>query len=158
VAPPVIYARVDTKDDLFLAVYDHGVSRLDPASSPLTDDERYAELSPREVVVASVRAVTDGFHTYDRFLRAVILVSSSHREIRSRGMVTVRALRDQFVRRVRTVLEPAIPLDRIEGAFDVVFAVAVFLTAYGSGFLGSTDDVDQVAEMVVARLLPSGHD
>lgn len=155
VAPPVIYARVETKDDLFVAVYEHGIARLAPGESVLADDAHFAGMSPARVVAESVRAVTSGFDTYGPFLRVVILVSSSHAEIRRRGMLSVRELRGLFARRVLTVTGPGVTRAAVEGAFNTVFAVAVFRTAYGADFLG--DDLEDLVDLVVHRLAGSGH-
>lgn len=154
VAPPVIYARVETKDDLFVAVYEHGIARLAPGESLLADDAYFAGMSPARVVAESVRAVTGGFETYGPFLRVVILVSGAHAEIRRRGMRSVRELRSLFAERVLTATGADVTRSVVEGAFNTVFAVAVFRTAYGADFLG--DDLEDLVDLVVNRLAAPG--
>ena len=41
VAPRALYTRVDTKDALFLAVYEHGIARVRADHTPLIDEKRF---------------------------------------------------------------------------------------------------------------------
>src|SRR3954454_13240802 len=50
VAPTAIYARTTSKDALFLAVYEHGMTRLLAEQQVFDDAARWTELGPEELV------------------------------------------------------------------------------------------------------------
>jgi len=152
VAPPAIYARVDTKEDLFLAVYEHGIARVRTTEAALETGD-WDQLSPARVVERAVRTVLDQFRTHHRFLRSVVLLSSRHEEVRQRGSYYAEALRDRFVARVAPVMVGRGARTRAAAAFDVVFASGVFHTAYGDDFLHATSWQRQVVAMQQAYLL-----
>ena len=85
VAPPAIYARTSTKDALFLAVYEHGIARMRDDQLVLTDAARWAGLAPDQLVRAAVAEMTGISLRHVRFLRAVVLISAAHPEVRRRG-------------------------------------------------------------------------
>src|SRR3954447_14696116 len=57
VVPRAVYARVNTKEGLFLAVYEHGISRLLAGQEVFLDDRRWAGLSAEELIRGAVREV-----------------------------------------------------------------------------------------------------
>jgi AcrR family transcriptional regulator len=85
VAPPVVYARTTSKDALFLAVYEHGIARLRDEQDVFDDAARWTGLDPAERVRAAVAEMVGISLRHQRFLRAVVLLSAAHAEVRRRG-------------------------------------------------------------------------
>ncbi|WP_367323590.1 TetR/AcrR family transcriptional regulator [Streptomyces sp. HUAS ZL42] len=161
VAPPAIYARTTSKDALFLAVYEHGIQRLRAEQRVFADDSRWADLSATELVRAVVTETVGMFFRHERFLRAVVLLSASHPEVRRRGSLYSQELGDGFTKVVLRAAE-AITLPDTEAGvracFSTVFAASVIRVAYGPGFARPVpveDDafVADMAETAVRYLL-----
>ncbi|WP_215455422.1 TetR/AcrR family transcriptional regulator [Streptomyces sp. ATCC 21386] len=161
VAPPAIYARTTNKDALFLAVYEHGIQRLRAEQRVFADTSRWADLAPAELVRAAVAETVGMFFRHERFLRAVVLLSASHAEVRRRGSRYSQELGDGFAGVVLRTAD-AITLPDTEAAvrhcFHTVFAASVVRVAYGPGFgraVPVEDDafVADLAEAAVRYLL-----
>ncbi|MFD8307853.1 TetR/AcrR family transcriptional regulator [Streptomyces sp. NPDC059690] len=137
VAPPAIYARTTSKDALFLAVFEHGIQRLRAEQQVFADNGRWADLSAPELVRAAVAETVGMFLRHERFLRAVVLTSASHPEIRRRGSRYSQELGSGFAKVVLRATD-AITLPDVETAvhscFSTVFAASVIRVAYGPGF------------------------
>ncbi|MER6077908.1 helix-turn-helix domain-containing protein [Streptomyces sp. NPDC001833] len=137
VAPPAIYARTTSKDALFLAVYEHGIQRLRAEQQVFDDTTRWEDLSPDELVRAAVTETVGMFFRHERFLRAVVLLSASHREVRRRGSRYSQELGNGFAKVILRATD-AITLPDVETAvhscFSTVFAASVIRVAYGPGF------------------------
>src|SRR3954452_7075043 len=82
VAPPAIYARTTSKDALFLAVYEHGIARLRTEQQVFADERRWAGLAPDALVREAVNEMVGISFRHERFLRAVVLISAAHPEVR----------------------------------------------------------------------------
>src|SRR4051794_15883253 len=85
VAPPAIYARTTSKDALFLAVYEHGISGLRAEQQVFADQPRWAKLPAPALVRHAVAEMVGISLRHQPFLRAVVLISAAHPEIRRRG-------------------------------------------------------------------------
>ena len=137
VAPTAIYARTTSKDALFLAVYEHGIQRLRAEQQVFADNSRWADLSAAELIRAAVAETVGMFLRHERFLRAVVLTSASHPEIRNRGSRYSQELGNGFANVVLRATD-AITLPDLETAvhscFSTVFAASVIRVAYGPGF------------------------
>jgi AcrR family transcriptional regulator len=143
VAPRFIYDRVDDKDSLFLAVYEHGIAAVRIEQDVFDDDVRWAGLTTPEVILAAVDEVGLRFRRHDRFLRTIVLISSENAEVRRRGAFYKAAFESQFTRRVVAALarsESTDPTSAVGLAFDLVFAAWVVRVAYGPGFSGDAVD------------------
>jgi AcrR family transcriptional regulator len=132
VPPRFIYERVDTKDALFLAVYEHGMQRVRAGEAVFDDPSQWAGLSTRATVELAVRAMAGLFERNRALMRSVVLDSSRHAEVRRRGARYADALRERFAVRLRPVLDDGVPVDAV---FRSTFASLVFRTAYGDDFL-----------------------
>jgi AcrR family transcriptional regulator len=161
VAPRFIYDRIETKDDLFLAVYEHRLRAVTAEQAVFEDERRWHGLAPREVVLAAVAEVGARFRGNSRFLRTIVLTSSEHDELRVRGVKYKSSFEDQFVRRVLTVagsLEVPDGEATARFCFDVVFSAWVVRIAYGRGFAAPTLDDESfsraLGELSVASLIP----
>lgn len=147
VPPRALYARVSTKDGLFLAVYDHGMTRVAADHAAFADDARWAGLTPEATIAQAVALVLEVFARNAALLRSVILLSSAHPGILRRGAEHARQLQALFVRRCLPAVSdrhPS-PTAAAETAFNTVFAVAVFHVAYGASFLGTSGSHEELA-------------
>ena len=137
VAPRFLYDRVDGKDDLFLAVYEHGLSRVREGQSELEREERWAGLPPHELVSGAVREIGSRFRENAAFLRAVVLISSSEAEVARRVAAYRAQFEDQFVgllARIETEIHMENPAAAVRYCFDTAFSAWVVRTAYGAEF------------------------
>lgn len=137
VAPTAIYARTTSKDALFLAVYEHGIARLRSAQEVFADAGRWAGLGPADLVRAAVAEMVGGSLRHERFLRAVVLVSAAHPEVRRRGSHYSQELGERFagvVLRARAAIRSADPEAAVRSCFGTVFATTIIRIAYGAGF------------------------
>lgn len=145
VAPRFIYDRVDGKDDLFLAVYEHGLGRVRAGESELQRDERWVGLTPDEIVRGAVGEVSARFRENTAFLRAVVLLSSSVAEVARRGAAYREEFESQFVRllsRIKDDIRHNDPLSAMQYCFDTAFSAWIVRVAYGPEFsaLGLDDE------------------
>jgi AcrR family transcriptional regulator len=137
VAPPAIYARTSTKDALFLAVYEHGIARMRDDQLVLLDAARWAGLAPDPLVRAAVAEMTGISLRHARFLRAVVLISAAHPEVRRRGSVYSTELGERFAAMVRPVhglVTHPDPEAAVRACFATLFAATIIRVAYGPGF------------------------
>ncbi|WP_238598117.1 TetR/AcrR family transcriptional regulator [Saccharothrix sp. ALI-22-I] len=137
VAPPAIYARTSTKDALFLAVYEHGIARLRAEHAVFADVDRWAGLEPAELVRSAVAEMVGISLRHTRFLRAIVLTSAAHPEVRRRGSRYSRELGERFAKVLRalagTITHDA-PEAAIRSCFDTLFAASMIRVAYGPAF------------------------
>jgi AcrR family transcriptional regulator len=161
VAPTAIYARTTSKDALFLAVYEHGISRLRAGQEVFADDDRWAGLAPAERVRTAVTEMVGISLRHQRFLGAVVLLSAAHQEVQRRGDRYARELGDGFTG-VVTAAADAIthrdPEAAVRACFGTVFAATMIRVAYGPAFAAPVpvdDDafVSHLGEMAVRYLL-----
>jgi AcrR family transcriptional regulator len=150
VAPPAIYARTATKEALFLAVYEHGMSRLRAEQVAFADDSRWAKLAAVDLVRNAVREIVGIIVRHQRLLRPVVLLSSAHSEVRSRGSRYSQEMGKGFadvVLRARAAIQHVDPEAAVWSCFETIFGAAIFRIAYGPGFAtGSPLDDDEFAE------------
>jgi AcrR family transcriptional regulator len=152
VAPTVLYARTSSKDALFLAVYEHGMARLRADEDVFADDAHWAELMPAELVRAAVTAMVSISLRHERYLRAVVLVSAVHAEVRRRGSHNSQALGERFaavVLRARDEIRHRDPEAAVRSCFGTVFAASMIRVAYGPGFATPVpvDDDEFIADL-----------
>ena len=152
VAPTALYARTTSKDALFLAVYEHGIARLRSGQDVFDDGARWAGLTPAARVREAVAEAVGISLRHERFLRAVVLVSAVHPEVRRRGSRYSRELGEAFARVVLTARDAIThpdPEAAVRSCFGTVFAALVIRTAYGPGFatVEPVDDEQFVAEL-----------
>jgi AcrR family transcriptional regulator len=159
VAPRFIYDRVDGKDDLFLAVYEHGLAPVREAQSELEREDRWAGLPSHELVSGAVREIGARFRQSSAFLRAVVLISSSDSEVAARGALYRAEFEEQFVKLLARI-ESQVSLDdphaAIRYCFDTAFSAWVVRVAYGAEFSSlELDDeaFDQRLQQLAVRYL-----
>lgn len=137
VAPRFIYDRVDNKDDLFLAVYEHGLGRVRAGQSELERPERWAGLTPDALVRGAIGEISARFRENAAFLRSVVLLSSSVGEVAQRGAAYRGEFERQFVGLLSRIVDDIRhddPLAAMRYCFDTAFAAWVVRVAYGPEF------------------------
>jgi AcrR family transcriptional regulator len=154
VPPRAIYARADSKEALFLAVYDHGMARLRTEQAVFTDEQRWRGLSAEQRCARAVAEVAGIFFRHAPLLRTVVLISGAHPEVHRRGSIHVRELGDLFTAQVlhtATDIDHPDPESAVRAVFGMVFSALVVRTAYGPGFTASaasdTDYLDTLTDM-----------
>ena len=160
VPPRALYARTDTKDGLFLAVYERGMSRVLADHAVFADAELWGHDDHAHLVELAVRRLVSIFIDHEAFLRAVVLISNAHPEVLRRGAAYVEAIRDLFVSVLRTErTRPASGQSHdLELCFSLVFSAMVVRIAYGPGFGPSGDTETLTRDLVTMAqrlLLPS---
>jgi AcrR family transcriptional regulator len=159
VPPRALYARTDTKDGLFLAVYERGMSRVLVDHAVFTDPGLWHQDRHAHLVELAVRRLVAIFVDHEAFLRAVVLISNAHPEVLRRGAAYVEAIRDLFVSVLTTPQgPPATDSHDLEFCFSLVFSAMVLRVAYGPGFGPSGDTESLTRDLVTMAqrlLLPS---
>ena len=159
VPPRALYARTDTKDGLFLAVYEHGMSRVLADHAVFTNPDQSRTRDNPHLIGLAVERLIDIFIHHEAFLRAVVLISNAHPEVLRRGAAYIEAIRDLFV----SVLRPTQRNDggsqhNLEFCFSMVFSAMVLRVAYGPGFgpSGDTATLKRDLALMAQRLLMPG--
>jgi AcrR family transcriptional regulator len=152
VAPTALYARTTSKDALFLAVYEHGIAGLQADQAVFADGARWAGLTPVDRVRAAVAEMVGISLRHERYLRAVVLVSAAHAEVRRRGSRYSQELGEGFaavVLEARDAIRHEDPEAAVRSCFATVFATSVIRVAYGPGFATPVpvDDETFVADL-----------
>lgn len=161
VAPRAVYDRVDDKDTLFLAVYEHGMDEIRADQAAFADDERWDGLHGAELARAVLRQIAAIFTRHGAFLRRVVLLSGVHDEIHRRGSHYSRKLGDDVTAvllRERDRIDHPDPESAIRNAFNTVFSTLVVRIAHGPDFaVADTDQetfLDALATMTERYLFP----
>lgn len=147
VPPRAIYERVDSKDALLIAVYEHGMRRIAESESRLDDGPAWHDLPPEQVVRNVVAALVAAFTDHERFLRSVVLMSTDQPEIRRRGEVYAARLRSMVALRLADVSGDE---RAVAALFRVAFSTLAFRVAYRSEFFGETVTDDEMIHDLVA--------
>ncbi|MCX4457503.1 MULTISPECIES: TetR/AcrR family transcriptional regulator [unclassified Streptomyces] len=162
VAPRAIYARTDSKDALFLAVYEHGLARVRADQGVFADADHWRGLAPDRLVDRAVRAVAGIFARHAPLLRSVILISGAHPEVHRRGATYSAELGRLFagvLLEVRDHLDHDDPESAVRAAYTVLFSSLVVRVAYGPAIAGSEADEDtflaSLSDMACRYLLRS---
>jgi len=160
VVPRAIYARADSKDALFLAVYEHASRKIDAEQIVFADDDHWGGFSPPELVAEAVLQVTNIFRRHSAFLRPVVLVSGADDAIYRAGSANTKALADRFTERLLRSLPPLRHPDRnsaVRMCFSMVFYAIALRNAYGTDFAGPDTDLPSYAaglqDMAIRYLL-----
>ncbi|WP_127554391.1 TetR/AcrR family transcriptional regulator [Actinoplanes sp. OR16] len=155
VVPRAVYARVNTKEGLFLATYEHGIARFLAEHEVFTDARRWAGLSPEQLIHAAVRALVGINTRYAAFLRAIVLISGVHPEVYRRGAGYSRRLGEAFTGLLLTVrgdIDHLDPEAAVWAAFDMAFSTLILRITYGPAFATPPTDDDTFAGMLADML------
>jgi AcrR family transcriptional regulator len=147
VPPRALYARVATKDGLFLAVYEHGMSRVLGDHRGFAEEVRGGVGGPSEGIEKAVRFLVTLFSDHADFLRAVVLIAGAHPELRRRGEAYAQELGELFAHAL--VAGTSAPEgEAVDFCFSLLFATLVLRTAYGPGMGPSGGEEELCREMV----------
>ncbi|MGW4587900.1 TetR/AcrR family transcriptional regulator [Amycolatopsis thermoflava] len=153
VAPRALYDRVDDKDALFLAVYEHGIARIRADQEVFTDAGRWDGLAPERLVRDAVGELDGIFTRHAEFLRSVVLISGADAEIHRRGARYSREVGERFAEVVlRAPVTHPDPPAAVRLVFTMLFSTMVVRTAYGPEFPGGRDGLD-LGDFAVRYLL-----
>ncbi|GCE44532.1 hypothetical protein Rhow_008953 [Rhodococcus wratislaviensis] len=162
VAPRALYERVNSKDGLFLAVYEHKMDQVTHDQDAPFDHSRWTHSSPAELIRGAVRAMVAHFAPHAAFLRSVILISGVHPEVYRRGSMYARSLGDRFtevVMRAAANIDHADPETAVRMSFNTAFSALVLRVSYGPGFAAPAVDDDtfitHLTDMIGSYLLQS---
>src|SRR5262252_449550 len=103
VPPRAVYDRAPSKEALFLAVYEHGMTRIRADHQVFDDPARWLGLDATALIEAAVREVAAVFSRHQALLRAVVLISGVHPEVYRRGSIYSRELGDLFTALLRPI-------------------------------------------------------
>jgi hypothetical protein len=123
------------------------MSRLRAEQSVFSDDERWAGLVPADRVRQAVAEMVGISTRHERFLRAVVLTSAAHPEVRRRGARYSQELGNGFARVVLAAADSVTHPDAaaaVHACFSTVFAASILRIAYGAGF-ATPDPLDDEA-------------
>jgi len=149
VAPRVIYARADSKDALFLAVYERGIARVRADQAVFGDEERWQGLTADQLAHDAVGEVATIFIRHKAFLRPIVLLSAAHPEVNSRGVHYVGELGDIFAARLLQAsaqIDHPDPAQAVRAAFNMVFSTLALRVAYGPAFAFPDGDDDTLID------------
>lgn len=123
VNPPAIYARVRTKQALFLAVFEQGFRQVREETEATR--ARLTAGSPEAIVRNAVAAIVLTTFAHERFQRPVILRAEADAEVAARTqqarMDTAAWFRDLVLQHPTALRDPK----RIDACFRVIFAALV---------------------------------
>ena len=147
VPPRAIYDRADTKDALFLAVYEHGIARVRADQAVLADPARWRGMPADRLARAAVAAVADV-----QPQRGLPARGGADLRRASRGQPPRRDLPRRHRRALGSALggagRPRRAVRERQFCFSLVFSAMVLRTAYGAGY-GPDGDVDDLTQELV---------
>ena len=157
VPPRALYARTDSKDGLFLAVYERGMERVLASHRVFLEPDGW-DLDNRERVEKAIRALVQIFVENLAFLHAIVLISGAHAEVARRGEAYRTLIGDLFTSVLAPLDESSThddPSHAREFCFTMTFSALVVRIAYGPGFgfAGSQDDLIRDLATVAQRYL-----
>lgn len=123
ISAPSLYARVDGRRGLFLAVYEHGMALV-------RETEQHELTAAHGSVDAVVGAVAAVFSRHSSLLRTVIARASDDAALLERGAARSRAV----VERVADALPGDFPAERRLSTARMIYTECAFRAMYGDAF------------------------
>ncbi|WP_298740709.1 TetR/AcrR family transcriptional regulator [uncultured Microbacterium sp.] len=152
VSAPSLYARVDGRDGLIAAVYEHLMVRVRASDRELLEALPAGSGTPAQRIAAVVEAVAEQFSRNADVLRPIIAASLQDEWVHARGVQESRRLVDG--------LADALDLGEEAGRdiATMLFAELVMSTMYGIDFASphSPDDADLRARLVRMAMARAG--
>jgi AcrR family transcriptional regulator len=145
VAVTAVYSRLDSRDQLLAAVYDHGMTTV------RAGDNHFAKIiAGQPDAVAAAEVVQRSFRTHGAFIRATVLGSAESPYIAVHGAANVADLRAGFIdaaagRRANQG-EKALAAAYFAG----IFSTLVLTVAFGEEFIHGDQEAEPVAALVSA--------
>ena len=152
VSAPSIYARVDGKAGLFLAVHERWLAQIRATEVELTERHLRADVAATDAAESVARVVIGVFAEHHRALRALIDRSAHDPELLARGSAASRSMFEGLAERM--------PLSPEGGraVIRAVYAECLMRVMYGAGFLMERDESEEAFEkrvLALARTLVS---
>jgi AcrR family transcriptional regulator len=137
-----LYARVENKDALALAIHDREFARMALEHTAFAPSEEWTSLSTDRLILGSVRELGGHYARHSALLRAFILRSSVDETMRERGLGTAEALEHHvcglWLTRAADFPHPD-PAVAAAAAFRIVRASLSWRVAYGPRLTGPAD-------------------
>jgi AcrR family transcriptional regulator len=154
ISAPSLYARVDGRAGLFLAVYDYGMAAVE-STQRRNAVPAPADATLLEAVTAATTGLVRTFEEHRGLLSAVILRASVDADLRRRGAAESRWA-------IRQAMEK-VPGDRraVENAGRSIFAECVLRIIYGEDFLSGEPEsveafIDRLSTAATAVIASAG--
>ena len=146
VTAPSIYARVDGKAGLFLAVHERQLAEMRITEDQLVARHVHDGAPLEEAATAAARVIAGVFEIHGKMLRSLIDRSAHDAQMLHRGSMASRQLLAR--------LAASVPLgERQTGMLlRAVYAACVMRTMYGPSLLQSADSTDPSLEEEVVSL------
>lgn len=145
VAPRAIYDRTASKEALFLAVYEHGFSRIRADEEAFDREERWTGLDARTLVVEAAAEFAGLFERHAAFLKLMVLLSGAHSEVYRRARAYTAQMADRFTAVVlgaaHEITHPD-PERAVRLCFSTVFAALMMRVGYGPDFAAPAAGTD----------------
>jgi AcrR family transcriptional regulator len=142
VSAGALYARVENKDALALAIHDREFARMAVEHSAFEPSDRWTSMSTDRLILGSVQELGRHYARHSGLLRAFILRSSVDEMMRERGLGTTEDLEHRLCSLwlTRAVDFPhSEPVTAAAAAFRIVLASLSWRVAYGPRLTGPAD-------------------
>jgi len=132
-----IYARFGSKEELFLAVQDLALKRLDNEVERLLDPDRWHGREPAEFVPAAVGALVEVVHRHERLMGALVRRGAADERVLARGSASAHrsalAFTNVLLMRRDAIRHPD-PEVAADMCYRMVFGALLRRIAYGPTF------------------------
>jgi AcrR family transcriptional regulator len=91
-----IYCRVKGKDDLFHAVQDHALAKIDAEVQAILDPAKWAKVPPQRLIQFLIREIGEHLRRHTPILRAFISREAVDEVVRKRGKKSHALVADRF--------------------------------------------------------------
>jgi AcrR family transcriptional regulator len=143
VSAGALYARVDSKDTLALAIHDRELARMSLEHVAFDPSERWASMGCDVLILDSVRELGAHYARHAAMLRAFILRSSVDETMHERGLATTEALSRRlcglWITRSAELPHPD-PATAVDAAYRLVHASLSWRVAFGPRVAGGEED------------------
>lgn len=165
VSAGALYARIDSKEALALAIHDRELARMALEHSTFDPSERWSSMSCDALIVTSVRELGAHSARHAALLRAFILRAGVDERMRERGLATSEALSRRlcalWLSRSAELPHPE-PESAARAAYRLVHSSLSWRIAFGPPVSGTEDPtwrqhVEDVAAAARAYLLTAPH-
>jgi AcrR family transcriptional regulator len=132
-----IYARFDSKEDLFLAAQAVGVRAVEIDDETYFGDPRWDTMDPRETVIAAVEGVGSLIRRHEGFLGGLMRRAVVDDAVSQRGSLSIHHLDESFLRTVlrhRDAIVHPEPEVCADVCFRLVFSTFSRRIVYGATF------------------------
>jgi AcrR family transcriptional regulator len=169
VSPGALYGRITSKEALFLAIHHREMGRIvDEVTEIFADGPDWQQLPLGELIVATVRKLSEHYHHHEALLRAFILRSAVDERVKAEGEAASATLLDTLAALLLTRRDELArlhedPDDAVRTTCRIAFDSLAWRTAFGISFAAgktgqgnSAEDWGERLSRVCATYLLSG--